>query len=273
MTREPFAARLLIASRGALIEEILRLRGELAASERDRERHGATVILWEQATADRERLRAELAAAQAERDEMRIERDSLRTERDALAIRRDELLALVARVTNETPFPDEVKGWESQRAAMIAQVGTLRAELAAAQAERDEARRERDIALARGGQYLDAAELVQKAHEHACASLATLTAQRDEALREVALRDSAIEILREEVRTVMRGWQEYEQRYLESLALADEARREVERVREALIQACDIAERVMPANHAHGGTLSAVHKLRTIAAAESEVAG
>ena len=73
MTLEPFAARLLIASRGDLIEEILRLRGELAASERDRERHDATVILWEQATADRERLRAELAATQAERDAARAQ--------------------------------------------------------------------------------------------------------------------------------------------------------------------------------------------------------
>lgn len=102
MTLEPFAARLLIASRGRLIEEILRLRGELAASERDRDRHDATVVLWEQATADRELLRAELAAAQAERDEaqaanarsnrewlttaqqLKAERDTARAEREAM---------------------------------------------------------------------------------------------------------------------------------------------------------------------------------------------
>lgn len=44
-----------------------------------------------------------------------------------LEVRRDELLALTVRLTNEVPFPDEVRGWTAQRAAMIAEVGTLRA--------------------------------------------------------------------------------------------------------------------------------------------------
>jgi hypothetical protein len=48
----------------------------------------------------------------------------------ALRIRRDELLATVARVSRETPYPDELKGWEAQRRAMVAEVGTLRARVA-----------------------------------------------------------------------------------------------------------------------------------------------
>lgn len=61
------------------------------------------------------------------------QRDEARAERDALVIRRDELLATIVRVTNETPFPDEMKGWTEQRAKLVAEVGTLKA----ASAERD----------------------------------------------------------------------------------------------------------------------------------------
>jgi len=41
--------------------------------------------------------------------------------------RQQELLATIVRVTNETPFPDEIKGWTDQRAKLVAEVGTLRA--------------------------------------------------------------------------------------------------------------------------------------------------
>jgi hypothetical protein len=44
--------------------------------------------------------------------------------------RRDELLALVARISQQIPLASEIEGWESQRAALIAEVGTLRARLA-----------------------------------------------------------------------------------------------------------------------------------------------
>lgn len=44
-----------------------------------------------------------------------------------LETRRDELLATIVRLTNEVPFPDEVNGWVAQRAAMLAEIGTLRA--------------------------------------------------------------------------------------------------------------------------------------------------
>jgi len=48
----------------------------------------------------------------------------------ALETRQQELLQTIVRLTNETPFPDEIKGWEAQRAAMVAEVGSLRARIA-----------------------------------------------------------------------------------------------------------------------------------------------
>lgn len=56
-------------------------------------------------------------------------RDAFRNQVDRLTARRDELLALVARLSQETPLPDELKGWESARAAMLAEIGTLRSAL------------------------------------------------------------------------------------------------------------------------------------------------
>jgi hypothetical protein len=60
-----------------------------------------------------------------------------REERDALVVRRDELLALVARISQSTPLPDELVGWEGQRVALVAEVGTQRARVAAVRRERD----------------------------------------------------------------------------------------------------------------------------------------
>ena len=48
---------------------------------------------------------------------------------ERLNARQQELLATIARISQTTPFPDEMKGWESQRAAMLAEIGTLRSEL------------------------------------------------------------------------------------------------------------------------------------------------
>jgi len=45
---------------------------------------------------------------------------------ERLRARQQELLATIVRVTNETPYPDEIKGWEGQRAKMLAEIGTLR---------------------------------------------------------------------------------------------------------------------------------------------------
>lgn len=50
----------------------------------------------------------------------------LRAEFVTLTDRRDALLKLVANISQTTPLPDELLGWEAQRAALIAEVGTLR---------------------------------------------------------------------------------------------------------------------------------------------------
>jgi hypothetical protein len=49
----------------------------------------------------------------------------------------DELLVTIVKVTNETPYPEELKGWESQRGKMIALIGTLRARITELIIERD----------------------------------------------------------------------------------------------------------------------------------------
>jgi chromosome segregation ATPase len=41
--------------------------------------------------------------------------------------RQAEHLALIARISQETPLVDEVAGWQAQRSAMIAELGTMRA--------------------------------------------------------------------------------------------------------------------------------------------------
>ena len=41
-----------------------------------------------------------------------------------------QLLRDYVRLTNEQPFPEELRDWPAQRAALIAEVGTLRARLA-----------------------------------------------------------------------------------------------------------------------------------------------
>lgn len=64
----------------------------------------------------------------------------------ALETRRNELLALVASISQSTPLPDEAANWTSERAAMIAEIGTLRA-------------RVRELETCRRCQRLDAAML------------------------------------------------------------------------------------------------------------------
>lgn len=51
-------------------------------------------------------------------------------ELDAKDRRIAELLATIVRLTNETPFPDEIKSWEFQRAKMLTEIGTLRSRVA-----------------------------------------------------------------------------------------------------------------------------------------------
>jgi hypothetical protein len=75
--------------------------------------------------ATREALRKlmHLPAAPAGTDD---ELERLRGEVSALTTRRDELLALVVKVTRETPYPAELDECRSARSRLIAEVGTLR---------------------------------------------------------------------------------------------------------------------------------------------------
>lgn len=69
------------------------------------------------------------------------ERTDLRAQVAELEAAQQRHLALIAKLSNETPFDDEIKGWETQRAKMIAEVGTLRATLAERDARHDSSMR------------------------------------------------------------------------------------------------------------------------------------
>ena len=70
---------------------------------------------------------ARIANLEHELADLRESETTQATRIAALEKRQQELLEPIVRLTNETPFPDEVKGWESQRAAMVAEIGTLKA--------------------------------------------------------------------------------------------------------------------------------------------------
>jgi len=54
----------------------------------------------------------------------------LRADIARLLARQQELLQTLVKLTQTTPFPDEFKDWESQRAKFVAEIGTLRAQVA-----------------------------------------------------------------------------------------------------------------------------------------------
>ena len=54
-----------------------------------------------------------------------------------LRSRIDELLTLVVKIINETPYPEELTGWEAQRRAIIAEIGTLKARVRELECERN----------------------------------------------------------------------------------------------------------------------------------------
>lgn len=93
--------------------------------------------------AERDQLRAQLAAAEAWRTEHLEEYERWKgkcQERvDELETRKSELLALVAKLSQETPLDDEVKGALASRGALLAEVGTLKAALSAAERRAGEA--------------------------------------------------------------------------------------------------------------------------------------
>lgn len=59
---------------------------------------------------------------------------------ERLLARQQVHLAQIASLSQSTPLADELQGWESARAALVAEVGTLRAQVAEVTRERDEAR-------------------------------------------------------------------------------------------------------------------------------------
>jgi cell division protein FtsB len=59
--------------------------------------------------------------------------DEVVAERDALIVRRDELLATIVKLSRDIPYAEEVKSAN----ALIAEVGTLRSEVAELKQERD----------------------------------------------------------------------------------------------------------------------------------------
>jgi hypothetical protein len=112
------------AERALHLAEIARLDGELGKA---RGSEAANLAVWRQAhqqvdDGSIEQIHPVLLEARRALLLSVIEIEQLRT-------RQAELLATIVRVTNENP--DEIKGWEAQRAAMIAEIGTLKAALAA----------------------------------------------------------------------------------------------------------------------------------------------
>jgi NTP pyrophosphatase (non-canonical NTP hydrolase) len=73
----------------------------------------------------------------------------------ALARRRDELLVTIRNLSQSTPLPDELAGWERQRAALVAEVGTLKARVAELERQRDDAQAQsnRDLEARRNAQW------------------------------------------------------------------------------------------------------------------------
>lgn len=81
-----------------------------------------------------DRVSARDSLAHLERCDAEIDR--LRSENAQLIARRDELLALVAKISRETPYPAELDECRSARSALIAEVGTLRSTCAEVSADR-----------------------------------------------------------------------------------------------------------------------------------------
>lgn len=69
-----------------------------------------------------------ISTLRLELDATRAELAASRDEVSRLVLRREELLALVVKVSQETPFSDEAKDALSQRGKLLAEIGTLRAE-------------------------------------------------------------------------------------------------------------------------------------------------
>ena len=89
--------------------------------------------------------------------------------------------------TSGTPYPEEIKGWQSQRSAMIAEVGSLKAEVIGLKRALLDTERDRDRCLA---------AVVESGadRDRLRSALATAERERDEARRTGI--DECIEIVR-----------------------------------------------------------------------------
>lgn len=74
---------------------------------------------------------------------------------DRLGERQQEHLQLIAKLTRETPYPDEIKECKAHRAALIAEVGTLRGRVAELEQETATMRPVLDAALQHGNKFSD----------------------------------------------------------------------------------------------------------------------
>lgn len=70
---------------------------------------------------------AALTATRAKRDAHAARCEDLEQQVAALTERQDTHLRMIANLSQSTPLAEELQGWEGQRAALIAEVGTLRA--------------------------------------------------------------------------------------------------------------------------------------------------
>ncbi len=97
------------------------------AQENIRANADATVKRLEEIAADRKRdLEHQRRAGEVAADKI----EKLRSTNVALYARQQELLQVIARISQTTPFPEEMEGWEGQRAKLLAEVGTLKAAVA-----------------------------------------------------------------------------------------------------------------------------------------------
>ena len=110
----------LEATKAALAEseaEVLQLKDELESAYALRD----SAVRQFQEASDQAEVRRKIIVC---RDDEILQ---LKEERDKLVARREQLLQTVAKVSRETPYPEELRSWEEQRGKLVAAVGGYRA--------------------------------------------------------------------------------------------------------------------------------------------------
>ena len=103
-------------------------------------------------------------------------------ELDRLRARIQELLATIVRVTNETPFSDEAKDALEQRGKLIAEVGTLKAKIAALNVAAVDEHTEREVLRAENERLAAVCEQWELDYTAAMADWRRALTERDSAL-------------------------------------------------------------------------------------------